>query len=373
MISSVSTSSQPPSAGTRKKAFIPTVLKRMVWLTPAIAAFCVALFLTVGETRLSETGVQFLHALLFSTLIGVPSAFLVSWIHMQFEEISPWLSFMLSALALGCTAAAGAAASILILIWVRIIPTGSFQIAFRHSFPMSLVITLVVGLSIIAYEIVRSKLHQATLELRNREIEQERANKLLAEARLSSLESRIHPHFLFNTLNSIAALIPTDPPRAEDTVGKLASLLRFSLNVNQSSLVFLAVEMKVVRDYLEIEATRFGSRLRCQINVPEELRNAAVPPLAVQTLVENVVKHVVSKLPQGASIRVTASRANGRIRVEVGDDGPGFSLQDITPEHGLGNLITRLELLFGQDGQLEVKRMDSENIVSLSFPERDIK
>jgi sensor histidine kinase YesM len=340
----------------------------MLWITPTIATFCVVLFLSIGGTRLSETGVAFLHALLFSTLIGVPSALLVSWINIRFAEKYPWRSFTMNALALSCTAAAGTSVSILILIGVRVIPAGSFQSVFCQSFPMSLVITLLVGLSIIAYEIVRDKLRQATLELHNREIEQERANKLLAEARLSSLESRIHPHFLFNTLNSISALIPSDPRRAEDTVGKFASLLRFSLNVNQGSLVSLEVEMKVVRDYLEIETTRFGPRLRYQIDVPEELHYAMVPPLAVQTLVENVVKHVVSKLPQGASIRVTARRADDRLRIEVGDDGPGFSLQDITPEHGLGNLITRLELLFGHEGQLEVNRTGSENIVRLSFP-----
>ena len=108
-----------------------------------------------------------------------------------------------------------------------------------RSYPFSVVISLMFGLSLTTYETLRYKLQAATLELRTRQVEQERAYKLLAEARLSSLESRIHPHFLFNTLNSIAALIPSDPQRAEDTVGKLASLLRFSLNANHSGLVQL--------------------------------------------------------------------------------------------------------------------------------------
>ncbi len=113
---------------------------------------------------------------------------------------------------------------------------------------------------------MRHRLQFATLELRTQQAEQERAYKLLAEARLSSLASRIHPHFLFNTLNSIASLIPTDPKRAEDTVGKLASLLRFSLSGNQAGLVPLSQELKIVRDYLEIERTRFGQRLRYTID-----------------------------------------------------------------------------------------------------------
>ena len=199
-------------------------------------------------------------------------------------------------------------------------------------------------------------------------MEQERANKLLVEARLSSLESRIHPHFLFNTLNSIASLIPTDPKRAEDTVGKLASLLRFSISANHSSLVPLAQELKIVRDYLEIEATRFGQRLHYEISVPDALGDCKVPPLALQTLVENSVKHVVAQRNQPSSISVDGAQHDGRLEITVTDDGPGFSLADISPDHGLGNLVGRLELLFGESAQLNVKRVDDKTVVSIAVP-----
>jgi sensor histidine kinase YesM len=225
-----------------------------------------------------------------------------------------------------------------------------------------------IGLSTTTYETLRYKLQAATLELRTRQVEQERAYKLLAEAQLSSLESRIHPHFLFNTLNSIASLIPSAPQRAEDTVGKLASLLRFSLNANPSGLVPLGQELKIVRDYLEIEKTRFGARLRYEIVVPEMLADVKVPPLALQSLVENAVKHVVAERPQGAAIQITGSRTSDRIQLEVIDDGPGFSLDAITPEHGLGNLIARLQILFGDAGQLEVTRVGDKTAVRISFP-----
>jgi LytS/YehU family sensor histidine kinase len=218
------------------------------------------------------------------------------------------------------------------------------------------------------YHTLHFKLQAATIALRTKQVEQERAYKLLAEARLSSLESRIHPHFLFNTLNSIAALIPSNPQLAEDTVGKLASLLRFSLNANQSGLVPLSQELKVVRDYLEIEKTRFGSRLSYEIAIPEALQDIKVPPLALQSLVENAVKHVVAQRAQGAAIRIGASRDFNRILLEVIDDGPGFSLDAITPEHGLGNLIARLELLFGAAGELQVSRENETTAVRLSFP-----
>ena len=236
------------------------------------------------------------------------------------------------------------------------------------AYPISIVISLMVGLGITSLETLRYKLQAATLELRTRQMEQERAYKLLAEAQLSSLESRIHPHFLFNTLNSIAALIPSDPQRAEDTVGKLASLLRFSLAAHHSGLVLLSQELKIVRDYLEIEKTRFGARLRYEISVPDEWTEVSVPSLALQSLVENAVKHVVAQSSQGASIRISGAKDDGRMVLEVSDDGPGFTLAAITPEHGLGNLIARLELLFGEAGQLDVARENNRTAVRLSFP-----
>jgi len=243
-----------------------------------------------------------------------------------------------------------------------------YWLEFKGSLPTCYVISLTVGLGISSFETMRHKLQHATLELRTRQAEQERAYKLLAEARLSSLASRIHPHFLFNTLNSIASLIPADPKRAEDTVGKLASLLRFSLGANQDGMVPLSQELKIVRDYLEIERTRFGQRLRYSVDAPAALDEVKVPPLALQTLVENSIKHVVAQRAEGATIRVAAAAEADRVRLEVIDDGPGFSLEVITPEHGLGNLISRLELLFGERGQLSVACVDKNTVVTLQFP-----
>jgi LytS/YehU family sensor histidine kinase len=251
---------------------------------------------------------------------------------------------------------------------VGLVPRGWYWSELRGVLPFSIVISLMFGLSISTYETLRYRLQATVLELRTRQMEQERAYKLLAEARLSSLESRIHPHFLFNTLNSIAALIPGNPQLAEDTVGKLASLLRFSLNANHSGLVPLSQELKIVRDYLEIEKTRFAARLRYEIAVPASMEDVKVPPLALQSLVENSVKHVVSQRSQGATIQIAGSRDSGSTRLEVIDDGPGFSFDAITPEHGLGNLIARLELLFGSDGRLEVTRHGEKTAVRLSFP-----
>lgn len=350
-----------------KRLLRRTVVGGIVVL-PGVAALIVLLFLVMGHTRLSQTGTSFISSLMYSFFIGVPSAVALSWISIRYTTKLGKLVLLLDALVLIVMAALGSLATGFALQLIGFTSNAHYWQVFRTTFPFCLVITLVVGLSMTTYQTLRHQLQFAILELRTRQMEQERANKLLAEARLSSLESRIHPHFLFNTLNSIAALIPSNPQRAEDTVGKLSSLLRFSLTANHNGLIPLAQEVKFVRDYLDIETTRFGTRLRYHIDVSPSMLETSVPPLALQCLVENAVKHVVAQRSQGATIGVSAQASNGVARLEVTDDGPGFTLESVTPEHGLGNLIARLELLFGNRAKLFVSRRDSLTVVGFEFP-----
>jgi two-component system sensor histidine kinase AlgZ len=233
-----------------------------------------------------------------------------------------------------------------------------------------IVISLLAGLGMYFFESLRYRLAETRLELRTRQLEQERAEKLAAEARLSSLESHIHPHFLFNTLNSISALIHDEPRRAEEIVGRLAALLRFSLDANQCSLVPLEQEFKIVRDYLEIERARFGQRLRYSIDVTPEAMQASVPPLAVESLVENSVKHSIAPRREGGEVRVSARAAGGSIEIEVTDTGSGFSLEAIPRGHGIDNLLARLEVLYNGQARLDVGAADGRASVRLVLPER---
>lgn len=339
-----------------------------IWFVPVLAALVVVLFAVFEHMQLSQVGRKFFAALTYSALIGIPCSFVLNWIGYRFTPRLPRLVVLMNVAALLSLATVGTFAGGVVFQFAGLVPRREYWAEFWGSYPITILVSLIFGLSITSFETMRHKLQSATLALRTQQVEQERANKLLAEARLSSLESRIHPHFLFNTLNSIAALIPSDPKRAEDTVGKLASLLRFSLNANHSSLVPLSQEMKVVRDYLEIESTRFGPRLRYQIAVPESLGSMKVPPLALQSLVENSVKHVAAQRSEGATIEISASTADGRVHLEVVDNGPGFSLASISPEHGLGNLSARLQLLFDDAGQLDVTRENEKTVARISFP-----
>lgn len=359
---------EPCYEESRGKAVTREVLRWCLWGIPLLAVGIGVFLLVVQNAHLSQAGRRFLSSFVYAVVIGMPSAVLLNWVGFRYTEKFPRLIVVINTLVLLVTATIGCLAAGLVFLAIGYEPSLEYWLEFRTSLATCYAITLTVGLSISGFETMRHKLQSATVALRTQQAEQERANKLLAEARLSSLASRIHPHFLFNTLNSIASLIPSDPKRAEDTVGKLASLLRFALAGNQNGLVALSQEVKIVRDYLEIERTRFGPRLRYTIDVPAALDEIKIPPLALQTLVENSIKHVVAQRAEGATIQVIGTGEGDRVRLQVIDDGPGFSLESITPEHGLGNLLSRLELLFGERGQLAVTRADGKTAVSLLFP-----
>jgi hypothetical protein len=190
-----------------------------------------------------------------------------------------------------------------------------------------------------------------------------RAQYETAQARLSSLESRLRPHFLFNTLNCIIALIPEDPAAAERVTEKLATLLRYSLDATEQSTVRLEQELKVTTDYLEIEKTRFGERLSYTIDVPEALLQAQVPPFSLQTLVENSVKY------GGNEIRVTARNGNGQLLLRVWDSGDSFpDKPDLPAGHGLRNLKDRLDALWGSQASIEFPREEAGTTVQIAMP-----
>jgi LytS/YehU family sensor histidine kinase len=203
------------------------------------------------------------------------------------------------------------------------------------------------GFAYYFYEISQAKLRQ-------RELAEEKAKTLAREAQLASLESRIHPHFLFNTLNSIAALIREDPILAEKMVEKLSALLRYSLDSNANSLVSLEQELEITEKYLEIEKVRFDERLQYKIELDEKFSNVKLPPLALQTLVENSIKHVASKTSGKTEITVSAKVNGVGLMIEVSDNGMGFDQNSIREGHGLDILQKRLTALFQNQANLEI-------------------
>jgi LytS/YehU family sensor histidine kinase len=174
-------------------------------------------------------------------------------------------------------------------------------------------------------------------------------------ARLAALQAQVNPHFLFNTLNAIAALIPGDPGAAEETVERLASVLQYSIASSSRGRVTVGEEVAAVRDYLEIEHARFGERLRSNIAIDRALEADAIPPMLLQPLVENAVLHGLSSRDEGGAVTVEGRTEPGVIVLKVSDDGvgPGGSKRRGN-KTGLDNLRERLALTYGPSAKLSI-------------------
>jgi sensor histidine kinase YesM len=233
---------------------------------------------------------------------------------------------------------------------------------------VSIPLAVVFGMGAFVHASLRSRLEDTEQALREKALAEQRAQKLAAEARLRSLESRIQPHFLFNTLNSISSLIATDPARAEQIVGCLAVLLRTSLDTSDRPLIPLREELAMVQSYVDIEKARLGEKLRTAVEVPATLHEAKVPPMSVQALVENAIKHGITPQPRGGEVRVAASTEGADLRIEVSDSGSGFDLSVVPPGHGLDNLVERLNALFGDKARLNAFRRDGHSVVEMILP-----
>lgn len=276
-----------------------------------------------------------------------------------------WTVFVVVMVAIS---AVGSLLGSLIVFASNLEPGVFFVEIFEVSFKACAVISLVIGVNKAAFHRLQGQLEDTKLRLRTEELERERALKLATEARLGALEARLHPHFLFNTLNSISSLIPTQPERAERLVERMAALLRSSLDSHKGGLVPVEQEFKIVRDYLEIEQARLGDRLRYGLETAGDMEGIQLPQLSVQTLVENSIKFAVAPNRAGGEIRVRAERNNGCLRVNVADTGTGFTLESAPLNHGLDNLRGRLAVLFGDAAGLSVSRSEGWTIVTMKVP-----
>ncbi len=188
--------------------------------------------------------------------------------------------------------------------------------------------------------------------IEHRLVEQE---KLLMAARIQALSSQINPHFLFNALNSIASLVRSQPETARELIGKLSNLLRERLQ-SRDQFVTLREELETIDQYLAIEAVRFGPQLRVEKRIEPEALEAIVPSMILQPLVENSIKHGLTKKIGGGTISLRAFRQDGRSIVEVADDGLGMAPDELenalTAGIGLSNVSERLRVTYGDHATL---------------------
>jgi two-component system LytT family sensor kinase len=207
----------------------------------------------------------------------------------------------------------------------------------------------------------------------------EEQSRLLLEARLDALQRQINPHFLFNTLNSIASLVRSRPELARDMIVKLGNILRALLREREAFLP-LADELAFTDDYLDIEVVRFGEKLHVVKEIAEETLGCEVPSMLLQPLIENSIKHGLEPRISGGTVTLRSRIQGGRLTIEVEDDGVGVEPGRSVPEPvsglvregsgiGLRNVRERMQVLYGDDAQVEmVSRPGRGTRVSLSLP-----
>jgi two-component system LytT family sensor kinase len=304
----------------------------------------------------------------FATGLAISSAiFALYWldqrfVHPRLEKVSPdWMRLGLEMTVLLLDHVVGAVVAL--LVCGRIF---GFEVVSSAAW-------LAVAAMVIAFPIIHGTEMALRFLRQVQEVErqEEQLKALATEAELKALKAQINPHFLFNTLNTIAELIHADSDRAEATVERLAEMFRYVLNGSERGLVPLEEELAFLDDYLEIERVRFGDRLRVTREITPQALDLLVPSLVLQPLVENTVRHGLGadgSIDLGIDIHIDGDRAV----IAISDQGPGMPARHKIgqgPGHGLNNVDQRLRKTYGEAYGLEIGANQPQGtIVTLSIP-----
>lgn len=203
---------------------------------------------------------------------------------------------------------------------------------------------------------------------RQNEVEKLELRSALQGAELMILKNQINPHFLFNALNNIRALILSDQQKARKMITHISDLLRYSIQFNASEKVSLSEEMEIVKDYLQLESIQFNDRLAYDFEIAEETAELKIPPMAIQLLVENAIKHGLSISKHGGAIKIKSSRAGDNLLIDVTNTGQ-LGSKKRREGIGLQNLVERLKILFGPFAEFKLENSSPETVTaSLKIP-----
>lgn len=218
----------------------------------------------------------------------------------------------------------------------------------------------------IAYSVqTRSRLHE-------KETLAARAEAAASAARLDAVRARLNPHFLFNALHTLAALVKFRPALAEGAIERLGDMLRYSLKEDGRELVEFSEEYEFTRQYLAFEQLRYEDRLKVELQIDSQSFNFDIPPFSMQTLAENAVRHAISHRPEGGSLWISCSTGDGRLTVTVRDDGPGEGADGgQSHQFGLRSLRERLRAAYGPSADLSVRAGREGFEASFVVPERN--
>lgn len=202
--------------------------------------------------------------------------------------------------------------------------------------------------------------------IRRKDVELAQMSELHKQAELQSLRAKINPHFLYNSLNSIASLATTDAHKTEQMALALSDFFKYSINREQKQMNSLSEELSAIRTYLEIEIVRFGDRLNFEIDCPEELLTVQIPQLLIQPLVENAIKHGLSQTTDNGKIGISVFKENSFLKIRISDNGPAFSDGPLSG-FGIRNTQERISLIYGEKASVNWQNGE-EKFIEIRLP-----
>lgn len=223
---------------------------------------------------------------------------------------------------------------------------------------VSMAIGLVVCTILFAYQMQKNRYVSI---LNQRELEVTKLKQLKTQAELQALQSKVNPHFLYNSLNSIASLIHQDADKAEDMTLKLSKLFRYSINTQSENLASVKEELEVVRTYLDIEILRFGDRLKVIFDIDENVLTQQIPRFLLQPLVENALKHGLANMPGHGELNIRIRKINQMLEIAVGDNGPAFP-DTIAAGYGLESTYDKLNLLYPDAYEVQFMKSPEKSV-----------
>lgn len=240
----------------------------------------------------------------------------------------------------------------------------------RYSLNNVVVDSLQMALLLFIWSVIYFLVHYIE-NYRKAEIENLKWEASINEIELNKLKSQLNPHFMFNAMNSIRALVDENPVKSKEAITQLSNILRNTLQMGKNKVISFDEEMKIVSDYLGLESIRYEERLKTDLQIHEASAQFYLPPLMIQTLVENGIKHGISKLTSGGILSIRTEVKNDKLIVQIRNSGQINEKKESDSGFGIKNTMQRLQLLYGKEASLQISNENAQLVLTeLVIPKR---
>ena len=319
-----------------------------------------ALYITLAFFLTQIAGVPINKELLFSLLVAFILGLILSHAYREIILRNNWLGLNIVKIIPRFVFGSILMASLFELFYV-----GITHVFLGHVLERSLMVQEIASLIIlfVLWSLIYFFYHFFR-NYKTEEIKNLKWEALKNEIELNKLKSQLNPHFMFNSMNTIRALIDENPKIAKLAVTQFSNILRSNLLMGRQKLIPLEQEIKLVKDYLAVESYRYEERLNYTLNISPKTNGIMVPPLMIQTLVENGIKHGISKIPSGGEIKVTTTIEDNEVKIQILNSGQFIKEHLPTTGFGLANTRERLKILYGNKAKMTIDNFNNSKVIT---------